>query len=48
MIQIGKEDLIKDLDGEILQDDGTEWATGNQREIPKKLKAVGTVWIAEE
>lgn len=47
-MELGSEDLIKDIDGELLQNDGTEWATGNTREIPKKLRAVGTVWIAEE
>ena len=44
---LGDKDLIKDIDGEILQNDGTEWATGNTRNIPKKLKAVGIVWEAE-
>ena len=41
-------DFIIDTDGEILQEDGIEWATGNRREIPRKKILVGMVWKAVE
>ena len=47
-VVLGTFDIIKDVDGELLQDNGTEWATGNQREIPKKLRVVGIVWEVVE